>query len=267
VQLSLDLPLRAVVSDAFTEAQARAIARREERLIVTANAGSGKTRVLAERFVRSCIEDGIEPAAILAITFTEKAAGELRERVRSRFVELGRRDLAQATEAAWVSTIHGFCMRVLKANAVTAGLDPAFTVLDEGDARALRTEAFERALAEWLGNGGATRAEAIDVAAAYGVDPLRKLVWSVHDRLRSHGQVTPRLPDPPPPPDVPALRADLVAAIGPALAEVGVPANRTSAAAVEALERCRVALQGSERVDAFKVGRGAGALTGPACDE
>src|SRR4029077_16355462 len=110
----------------------------------------------------------IDPAAILAITFTEKAAGELRERVRTRFVELDRRDLAQATEAAWVSTIHGFCMRVLKANAVTAGLDPAFEVLDEGDARALGTDAFERALAAWLGNGGETRAGALDVAAAYG---------------------------------------------------------------------------------------------------
>ncbi len=267
MQLSLDLPLRAVVTDEFTPEQARAIARREERLIVTANAGSGKTRVLTERFVRSCIDDGIDPAAILAITFTEKAAGELRERVRSRFVALGRRDLAQATEAAWVSTIHGFCMRVLKANAVTAGLDPAFTVLDEGDARALRTEAFERALAVWLGNGGETRSESLDVAAAYGVDALRKLVWSVHDRLRSRGQAEPRLPDAPPVADVAALRADLAAAVAPALAEVGEPAGPRTEEAIEALERCRDALAGSERVDAFKVGRTAGALKGPACDE
>jgi ATP-dependent exoDNAse (exonuclease V) beta subunit len=267
VQLSLDLPLRTVVSDEFTEAQARAIARREERLIVTANAGSGKTRVLAERFVRSCIEDGIDPAAILAITFTEKAAGELRERVRSRFVELGHRDLAQATEAAWVSTIHGFCMRVLKANAVTAGLDPAFTVLDEGDARALRTEAFERALAVWLGNGGQTRAEALDVAAAYGVDSLRKMIWAVHERLRSRGEVSPQLPAAPPVPDLAALRADLAAAIAPALAEIGAPQNKTSELAVQALERCRDALERSGTVDECKVGRGAGALTGPACDE
>jgi len=137
MQLSLDLPMCAVVSDEFTAEQSAAIARRSERLIVTANAGSGKTRVLTERFVRSCIDDEIDPAAILAITFTEKAAGELRERVRSRFVELGRRDLAQATEAAWVSTIHGFCMRVLKANAVTAGLDPAFEVLGSDQLRHL----------------------------------------------------------------------------------------------------------------------------------
>jgi ATP-dependent helicase/nuclease subunit A len=267
VQLSLDLPLCAVVSDEFTAEQARAIARREERLIVTANAGSGKTRVLTERFVRSCIDDGIDPSAILAITFTEKAAGELRERVRTRFVELDRRDLAQATEAAWVSTIHGFCMRVLKANAVTAGLDPAFEVLDEGDARALRTDAFERALAVWLGNGGESRSEALDVAAAYGVDTLRRLIWAVHDRLRSQGMVAPRLPAPPAAPDLEALRADLAAAIGPALAEIGAPANKTSEDAIAALERCRDALADGRPVDAFKVGRGAGALKGPACDE
>jgi ATP-dependent helicase/nuclease subunit A len=267
VQLSLDLPLCAVVSDEFTAEQASAIARREERLIVTANAGSGKTRVLTERFVRSCIDDGIDPSAILAITFTEKAAGELRERVRTRFVELDRRDLAQATEAAWVSTIHGFCMRVLKANAVTAGLDPAFEVLDEGDARALRTDAFERALAVWLGNGGESRSEALDVAAAYGVDTLRRLIWAVHDRLRSRGMAAPCLPAPPAAPDLDALQADLAAAIAPALAEVGAPANKTSEEAVAALERCRDALADGRTVDAFKVGRGAGALKGPACDE
>jgi ATP-dependent exoDNAse (exonuclease V) beta subunit len=266
MQLSLDLPMCAVVSDEFTAEQSAAIARRSERLIVTANAGSGKTRVLTERFVRSCIDDEIDPAAILAITFTEKAAGELRERVRSRFIELGRRDLAQATEAAWVSTIHGFCMRVLKANAVTAGLDPAFEVLDEGDARALRAAAFERALAAWLGNGGETRPEALDVGAAYGVDNLRKLIAAVHDRLRSQGQVAPRLPAPPAAGDLAALRAQLDAAIAPALAEIGSPANKTSEQAVDALHRCREALDGERAVDAFKVGRGAGALKGPACD-
>jgi ATP-dependent helicase/nuclease subunit A len=267
MQLSLDLPLRAGVSRELTDAQARAVERREERLLVSANAGSGKTTVLSERFVRSCVDDGLEPAAILAITFTEKAAGELRVRVRERFTELGRRDLAQATEAAWVSTIHGFCARVLRANAVAAGLDPGFVVLDEGEARALRTEAFERALATWMGNGGETRAEALDVAAAHGVDNLRKLIWSVHDRLRSRGEREPRLPAAPPAPDVEALRDDLAAAIAPALAEIGEPANPTSLTAVENLWHCRDALERSARVDAFKVGRGAGALKGGACDE
>jgi ATP-dependent helicase/nuclease subunit A len=266
MQLSLDLPLCAVVSDDFTPEQERAIARRDERLIVTANAGSGKTKVLTERFVRSVIEDEVDPSAILAITFTEKAAGELRERVRARFLQLGRRDLAQATEAAWISTIHGFCMRVLRANAVTAGLDPAFTVLDEGDARALRTDAFERALAGWLGNGGATREDALEVAAAYGIDQLRRVIWGVHDQLRSRGQVAPRLPDAPRAPDVEHLRAQLEAAIGPALAEIGEPQNKTTAAALEALGACREALGGGGDVARFTVGRNAGALKGDACE-
>jgi ATP-dependent exoDNAse (exonuclease V) beta subunit len=268
MQLSLDLPLCAVVTaaDDFTPEQERAIARRDERLIVTANAGSGKTKVLTERFVRSVLDDEVDPSAILAITFTEKAAGELRERVRARFLALGRRDLAQATEAAWVSTIHGFCMRVLRANAVTAGLDPAFTVLDEGDARALRSEAFERALAGWMGNGGATREDALEVAAAYGVDPLRKVIWAVHDQLRSRGEVAPRLPQAPPAPDVERRRAELEAAIGPALAEIGEPQNKTSVAALEALVDCREALAAARDVAGFTVGRNAGALKGDACD-
>jgi ATP-dependent helicase/nuclease subunit A len=267
VQLSLDLPVCAVVSDEFTPEQERAIARRDERLIVTANAGSGKTRVLTERFVRSVVEDGVAPAAILAITFTEKAAGELRERVRARFLELGRRDLAQETEAAWVSTIHGFCMRLLRANAVAVGLDPAFTVLDEGDARALRKDAFERALAGWLGNGGDTREDALEVAAAYGVDQLRKVVWGAHDELRSRGHAAPRLPDAPPAPDVSDLRERLAAAIAPALAEIGTPQNPTSAKAIEALERCREALASERDVAGFTVGRNAGALKGAACED
>ena len=67
MQLSLDLPLCAVVSDEFTAEQASAIARREERLIVTANAGSGKTRVLTERFVRS-VKTRVLPDPAFAVT-------------------------------------------------------------------------------------------------------------------------------------------------------------------------------------------------------
>src|SRR5438552_2805583 len=76
-----------------------------------------------------------------------------------------------------------------------------------------------------------------------------------------------RPPAPPPAPDVAARRAELDAAIAPALAEIGVPANQRSAEAVAALERCREAMGRGARVDAFSVGRGAGALKGAACDE
>ena len=65
------------------------------------------------------------------ITFTEKAAAELRDRIRARLRELGALDAARATEGAFISTIHGFCARVLRAEALAAGLDPEFEVLDE----------------------------------------------------------------------------------------------------------------------------------------
>ena len=176
-----DLPVLGVMSvligpggRPFTDEQAVAIRAREGSLLLEANAGSGKTSVLVERFVRSVIEDGVRPPRILAITFTERAAGELRARVRERFVELGRRDEARETETAWVSTIHGFCARVLRAHAIAAGLDPAFSVLDEAAARTLRDQAWDRALAGWL--DGEHGAAALDIVAAYDTDRLRTMI-------------------------------------------------------------------------------------------
>ncbi len=84
----------------FTPEQAEAVRRRSGDLLLAAAAGSGKTSVLVERFVRAVLDDGIAPTAILAITFTEKAAGELRARVRARFAELGAREAARETEGA-----------------------------------------------------------------------------------------------------------------------------------------------------------------------
>ena len=72
----------------WTEEQLEAIERRDGDMMLAASAGSGKTSVLVERFVRSVLEDGIDVAAILTITFTEKAAAELRERIRGRLREL-----------------------------------------------------------------------------------------------------------------------------------------------------------------------------------
>ena len=180
---------------AFTDEQADAIRRREGPLLLAANAGSGKTSVLVERFVRMVAEDEVPVGRILAITFTEKAAGELRARVRARLLELGLREAARDAEGAWISTIHGFCARILRAHAVAAGLDPRFVVLDEAAARALRREAFDAALGDWLGDpSGPPRGAELDLAAAYGADALGEMVMAAHDELRSRGQGRPALP-------------------------------------------------------------------------
>jgi len=202
----------------FTEEQATAIRARAGSLLLEANAGSGKTSVLVERFVRSVIEDGVRPSRILAITFTDRAAGELRSRVRERFVELGRRNEARETETAWISTIHGFCARVLRSHAIAAGLDPAFAVLDEAAARALRDEAWDAALAAWLDGEHGTAA--LDVVAAYDTDRVRRMIAGAHDALRSDGMTRPALPATPRPAE---LRSDGMTR--PALASAPLPAE------------------------------------------
>jgi ATP-dependent exoDNAse (exonuclease V) beta subunit len=176
---------------ALTDEQREAVKRRSESLLVSAAAGSGKTSVLVERFVAAVRDDGVAPGRILAITFTERAAGELRERVRDRLLELGDRQAARDTEAAFVGTFHGFCARLLRAHPLAAGLDPDFAILDEGLAGRLRELAFQAAVREFLPAGGDA---AVDMLAAYGVDRVRSIIEQVYLELRSRGQLVPRLP-------------------------------------------------------------------------
>jgi ATP-dependent exoDNAse (exonuclease V) beta subunit len=168
----------------WTAEQLDAIERREGELLLDAGAGSGKTSVLVERFVRSVLKDGVAVDAILAITFTEKAAAELRDRVRTRLRQLGAIDQARATERAYISTIHGFCARVLRAQALAAGLDPKFVVLDELEAGRLADLAFDDAIA----------VADSELIASYGAFALRGAILSIYGQLRSRGELRPMLP-------------------------------------------------------------------------
>ena len=196
----------------FTEEQLFAIERREGDLLLDAGAGSGKTSVLVERFVRSVLEDELDVRAILTITFTEKAAAEMRERIRARLRELDADEAARATEGAFISTIHGFCARVLRAHALAAGLDPAFVVLDAPEAERLADAAFDEAL-EALAP--------IDLIAAYTAGGLRGAILQLHDELRSRGQRRPRLPALPPAPDIESTREEVSRAAAAAARELG----------------------------------------------
>ena len=194
----------------LTAEQEHAVGRRGEPLLLAAGAGSGKTSVLVERFVRAVREDGIAPGRILAITFTERAAGELRERVRGRLSELGETGAARALDGAFIGTFHGFCARILREHARAAGLreEPAHEILDEGLAGRLRRQAFALALGEFVKEG---RDEAVDLIAAYTADRARASVLGVYAELRSRGQRCPRLPSPRPG-RAPVGQAELLAA-------------------------------------------------------
>jgi ATP-dependent exoDNAse (exonuclease V) beta subunit len=154
-------------------------------VFVSAGAGTGKTAVLVERVVRAVTERGLDVDSILVITYTRRAAGELRTRIRAALAERGRHDLARELDGAWISTIHGFCARLLRAYPLAAGLDPHFRELDEAQAAVLRSEAFGEALAEFCARDEPQR---LELLATYGSDRLRRMLTSVYETLRAAGR-------------------------------------------------------------------------------
>jgi ATP-dependent exoDNAse (exonuclease V) beta subunit len=210
---------------AFTDEQREAVERRDGPLFLSAGAGSGKTRVLVERFVRAVCDDDVPVERILAITFTEKAAAELKGRLRKRFVDLGERDHARGAEGAFISTIHGFCARLLRTHALAAGLDPEYAVLPESDAARLQYAAFDNALERFLDEASAD--DRVDLVASYSPDKLRSMVRTVHARLRASGQRRPELPPAPPLPVAAGERETLERAVAAARAELAGASGAT----------------------------------------
>jgi ATP-dependent exoDNAse (exonuclease V) beta subunit len=168
-----------------TNEEQRAAIDARGHVFVSAGAGTGKTAVLVERFVRAVCDDGLDVESVLVITYTRKAAAELRARIRAALVERGRYDLARRLDGAWISTIHGFCNRLLKANPFAAGLDPRFRELDEAQAAVLRGEAFEEALTAFCAGGESDR---LRLLVAYGGDRLRRMLIGVYETLRAAGR-------------------------------------------------------------------------------
>ena len=130
----------------FTTDQLSAIEYRELDACVVAGPGAGKTTVLVERYRRLVEDRGFQPHEILAITFTEKAAANMKQKLAEQFAN--RPDLRRELESAWVSTIHGFCMRLLRENAIAARLDPRFAVLSPRESDNLQYECLNAALNE-----------------------------------------------------------------------------------------------------------------------
>jgi ATP-dependent exoDNAse (exonuclease V) beta subunit len=137
----------------FTAQQKNAIEYLKKDACVVAGPGSGKTTVLVERYCRLVEDLGFKLSEILAITFTEKAAANMKEKLAEKFEHDALR--LRELDSAWVSTIHGFCARLLRENAIEAGIDPQFRVLDAREAEDLQFECVHAALDEMV----ATRRE------------------------------------------------------------------------------------------------------------
>ncbi len=123
------------ILDNLNPEQYAAVTYGDGPLLILAGAGSGKTRVLTQRIAYLISQRGVSPANILAVTFTNKAAGEMKERVE--------RLLGYSAERIWVSTFHSTCVRILRADGAKQGIDPNFVIYDSQDQLALVKEVLK----------------------------------------------------------------------------------------------------------------------------
>ena len=184
----------------LTPAQQKALDHRRN-IAVTASAGSGKTATLVERYLELLrAHPTIGPRNILAITFTQKAAAEMRERLRQRLDQAltqappstaNRLEaLVDELPAARISTIHAFCAAVLREFPLEAGVDPAFAVLEQVEATRLRREAVAESL-EALArrpDGDPVKEDLASLVREWGRPYLENLLISLVDKRRVAGQ-------------------------------------------------------------------------------
>lgn len=174
----------ALVAD-LNPAQRAAVEHRGGPLLVVAGAGSGKTRVLTRRIAHLLAHGDVTPWQVLAITFTNKAAGEMRRRV----VEL----VGPHAERMWVSTFHSACLRILRYHAGRIGYEPSFTVYDDTDSRRLLEIVMDelgidpkrlppRSVAAVIGQAKSELVDAQRFAedASFGADPYRRRIADVY---------------------------------------------------------------------------------------
>ncbi|SFV04192.1 UvrD-helicase domain-containing protein [Alicyclobacillus macrosporangiidus] len=187
--------------------QREAILTRGQNVLVSAGAGSGKTSVLVERVVQRVTWPGaLDLDRLLMVTFTEAAAAEMRHRIAGRLEALAKEAAARGDAAAvrqahrqlnlldraQISTLHSFCMEVVRRNFLTLGLEPAFDILPEDERTPLRARVFEELVEAWLSGG---RAEEVRcVARILCADDLEGL-WPLVDRLDTFAQSQPNPAD------------------------------------------------------------------------
>lgn len=135
--------------DTCTPGQRQIITTLDKPLMVSAGAGSGKTFTLTQRIAYALSEGGPDASLlqgidqVMAITFTKKAAAELKSRIKRQLAGMGLVEEALKVDDAWISTIHGMCSRVLREHALELGVDPAFSVISETESKCYYDEAFD----------------------------------------------------------------------------------------------------------------------------
>ena len=181
----------------LTEEQRRAVEDRGGCLLVSAAAGSGKTRVLVERLLDRVVREGLDIDRFLVITYTRAAAAELRGRIAQELnVRLAQspgdrhlRRQATLVYQARISTVHAFCAALLRESAAALELDPDFRLCDEGEAAVLMSQALGRVMDRQYEDlePDSDFAQLVDTMAAGRDDSrLMQIVLDVFSRIQSH---------------------------------------------------------------------------------
>jgi len=223
----------------LTPEQRTIVGSRASRVFVSAAAGSGKTSLLVARYLRAVGLDGLSPAHVPMVTFTRRAAGEIKHRVREALLREGHADLVGHVESAPIGTIHSLCSRIIRSEALAAGVDPHFVVLDEEQAAVLEHEAGRVAWDEVV--LAATSAE-LACLSRHG-HRLRRDVPRLYHQLRQEGvwgDAGPGLTPPPRPLEVQSGRESLERALDDLLARLqGAKLTATAEKNLERVTACR----------------------------
>ncbi len=169
---------------ALTQTQKRAVQAVDKNMLVSAGAGTGKTRVLVERILHLLKSQRAAVTELLVLTFTEKAANEIKTRLSNSFRELGLERPRQDLEKAAISTFHSFASRLLKEHPIEAGVDPDFRVIETEQSGLLKEEAMNETFAKLYED----KNEAFEILTVYGEEAVRAGIFKVFHAARHEGK-------------------------------------------------------------------------------
>ena len=167
----------------LTNTQRKAVETVDRNVCVSAGAGTGKTRVLVERFLYLIECELARSHEILAITFTEKAAQEMKARIARRLREQGLERARRELENAYIGTIHSFCARILREHPIEAGVDPSFRVLEEDEAHILQESVLDQLIEARF-----QESAVFDLLRIYSEEGIREAIKQIANRIHTFGK-------------------------------------------------------------------------------
>ena len=179
----------------LTPAQDKAIHSRGKSLLVSASAGSGKTFVMTKRIVDLVVNDKVPITSFLIVTFTKAAAGEMKTKLLKEFEKLPQKtdyiktQMQEVATIADISTIDGFCAKMLKTYFYKLGLDPTFVVMDEDESAILQEKAMEQLFETHIQNADSAFFDLADVLQQSRSDQkLRNTILKIFQFMRVQTQ-------------------------------------------------------------------------------